>query len=160
VAGGKGLGVENATGDYDLEGGDAGWQGGGIDCEGGKEWEDGVFESGGELGGLVGSKVANLEWVDAGGDEGGDNVLGKESVLLGAHFKDALAECSEIADGGESGGVCGFTTVAAHEHEAANANLEEFVEIGGGDSEELDALEEWEVFAKGFVEDALIKLEP
>jgi hypothetical protein len=38
--------------------------------------------------------------------------------------------------------------------------LEELVKIGCGDGEEFDTFQEREVLAEGFIEDALVELEP
>jgi hypothetical protein len=86
--------------------------------------------------------------------------LVEEVVLVRRHFEDALADGGEGASGGEAGGVRGVAAAAAHEHETADADLEELVEVGRGDGEEFDAFEEWEVIAEGFVEDALVEFQP
>ncbi len=60
----------------------------------------------------------------------------------------------------EAGGVGGFDAAAAQDHQAADADLEELVEIGRGDGEELDALQQRQVVAKRLVEHALVELDP
>ena len=98
--------------------------------------------------------------MNAGFAECGVEFFVEEVVLVRGHFEDALADGGEGASGGEAGGVRGVAAAAAHEHEAADADLEELVEVGRGDGEEFDAFEEGKVIAEGFVEDALVEFQP
>jgi hypothetical protein len=51
-----------------------------------------------------------------------------------------------------SGGVQGV--------KASNADLEKLVEVGTGDGEELDSIQDGEIWSQGFVEDPLVEFEP
>ena len=77
---------------------------------------------------------------NAGLFHGGDEGAGEEQILIRRHFQDALAEDREVAGWGHARCVWGLATAAAHEHQPADADLEELVEIRGGDGEELHSL--------------------
>ena len=92
VAGGLRFRIEQAAGDDDLQCGDDGRRSIRIDCERGEQRENGVLESGGDLGRLGDGKAGRLERPDAGLFKRGDEGAGEQGVLVRAHLEDALAQ--------------------------------------------------------------------
>ena len=84
----------------------------------------------------------------------------EETLLVFLETANALLDGFELFSDIESGDVADGGGGGPEGVETANTDLEEFVEIGAGDGEELDAVEKRELGAKGFVEDALIEFEP
>ena len=92
--------------------------------------------------------------------EGGDEVLTPAAELGVEHAEDALAD-------GAEGGAGGAPIDAALDDvaldlllDAGDSDLEEFVEVRAGDDEELEAFEKRIRRVEGFVEDALVEVEP
>ena len=69
---------------------------------------------------------------------------------------DGIELLPDIESGGVGEGGQGF----GEGEEASDADLEKFVEVGAGDGEEFDAVEEGQVGAECFAEDALVELQP
>ena len=75
----------------------------------------------------------------------------EETFLVFFETANALIDCFELFTDIKSGDVADGGSGSLEGVEAADADLEEFVEIGAGDGEEFDAVEKREIGAKGFV---------
>ena len=158
-AGGAVLLLE-AAGDDDFEGGKGGAGAVGVDGEGGEEGEDEVGEVGGGLEELARGEVLHFDETDALRAHAGEEFVVEEGVLLGGESEDAFADGADLLGGGESSVVGDAGAAAAHHGEATDADLEELIEVGAGDGEELESFEEGFVGAFGLLEDALVEFEP
>jgi hypothetical protein len=122
-------GINEGAGEDDLESGDNGRGGVGIDGEGGEEGRDVVVECDGGVGALGVGELRGGEQDDAFFRECGKEGLVEQLVLIRVHFQHARADGGEVADGSEAGVVAVFPTAAAQQHEGADADLEELVEV-------------------------------
>jgi hypothetical protein len=97
---------------------------------------------------------------DFGGAHGGEKVLVPAAILVG---DEALGIVLEDVEGLAEGSAVGRGFVIAVFNaleDAGDADLEELVEIAGGDGEEFDAFEQGIGGVLGFFEHAPVKAEP
>ena len=132
----------------------------GVDGEGGEHREDARFELAGELGALLVAQLVPVGELDAGVLERRRDLLREHSRLAGDELFDADADRAELLDLVEAVG-----RVAAHPGrelllQAGDADLEELVEVGAEDREELRPFEQRERGVLGEREHARVEVEP
>ncbi len=158
AGGGAGWADEDADGEGLV--GDEGEGMAGIDGEGGEDGEDLGAEIVVGFGALFGGEFDVVAEEDIFAFEGGAEVVGPEMDDLAGEGVDAFADGFELLVGGEAvvGAFGGFFGDFALEE--ADAFHEEFVGVAGVDGEEFDAFEERRTGVHGFVEDAVVEVEP
>ena len=139
------------------------WEGvGGVDGQRGEDGEDFAFEVFVEEGVLGGGKgFGSAEDEAVAGQFGADFGL-PGFVLVGDEVVAAPGDFDELGEGGHAvrRGVLGLEVVVELGLEAGDADLEEFVEVGGGDGQEAEAFKEGVGGVAGFFEDALVEFKP
>jgi hypothetical protein len=140
------------------------WEGvGWVDGNGGQERVDLFMEELGGVGAVGREHLLPVDEADVGLGEGGDEALIPAGGLVEGELVHAVAEAIDALLGGEApfvGNLWEAFAVFELLEDAGDADLDELIEVAGGDGEELDALEEGIGGVGGFFEDAAIELEP
>ena len=105
-------------------------------------------------------EFVELKNIDPLGPEGGKKILVQQIVLVLHEAEHPIANHADLLGGTESRDVRFTGARTAQNGESSDANLEELVEIRSGDGEELETLQEGNLLALGFLEDALVEFEP
>ncbi len=119
-----------------------------------------VLEVGRAVVGLGRGELVDRQVVDAGGGERGHQPAGEQRVLVLDQAQHPPADRGQLLGGGHARGVAQLAAAALQQDQAADPHLEELVEVGGGDREELQAVERRQVVAQRLVEHPLVELEP
>ena len=135
----------------------------GVERDGGEEWVDLLLkELDGEL--AVGlAEVLPLEDADAGFFEFGDEAVVPAIGLVEGEAVQVAADAVEALGAGEAAGVDALGEAEAFFkalEDPGDANLDELIQVAGGDGEEFYALEEGVGGVVGFFEDAAVELKP
>jgi hypothetical protein len=105
-------------------------------------------------------EFVELKNMDPLGPQGGKKILVQQFVLVLHEAEHPFANHADLLGGTESRDVRFAGARTAQNGEPSDANLEELVEIRRGDGEEFETLQEGDLLALGFLEDALIEFEP
>ena len=105
-------------------------------------------------------EFVELKNIDPLGPQGGKKILVQQLVLILHESEHPFANHADLLGGTESRDVRFAGARTAKNGEPSDANLEELVEIRRSDGEEFETLQEGNLFALGFLEDALIEFEP
>jgi len=113
-------------------------------------------------------ELLDLLWVEVGDGvkgeafffEAWEEFFLEEAFLVFFEATDSFLDGFELFANVTAGGVAEVRGGGVKGVEATDADLEKFIEVGAGDGEEFDAVEEGEVGAESLVEDALVKFEP
>jgi hypothetical protein len=84
----------------------------------------------------------------------------QEPILVFDHFPHAACYGFELLPRRHAGGIGPADLLRDEQLEAADADHAEFVQVGGGDGEELQAFEEGKAFVGRFVQHPLVEFEP
>jgi len=135
----------------------------GVECDRCQEWVYLLVE---ELYGELAIRFAEVfpaHDADANRLKFRDEAIIPAGVLVVGELMEALAEAIYALIRGESG----FIGLLEQAHalfkllqDSCDTDLDEFIEVAGGDGEELYSLEDWVGGIVGFFEDAVIELKP
>jgi len=132
----------------------------GIDGEGGEDGKNVPtkgFKGPGDL--VVGEFWDGAE-VDSGLGQGGEKGPVQEAVLVRDHSLDAVVYSQEGIAGAKSVGTVGVAPVFQQLFEGGDTDLEELVQIGTDNGEELDPLEKGLGRILGFLQHPLVEFQP
>lgn len=149
-------------GDDDVEGfvAELGEGVGLVNGEGGEDGEDLFVEVGLDPGEFAGGELVGGFEGDAFEGEGGDEVVVPAAVLVFDEGGDDGVDAAELFAWAEAVVAEGGDVAIDLLDKAGDADFEKFVEVGGDDGEEFDALEEGVEGRLGLFEDAAVEGEP
>jgi hypothetical protein len=81
-------------------------------------------------------------------------------VLVFHQLAHAFADSGQLLGGGHAGGVGAGHAFIEQDVQTADADHEEFVQVGAGDGQELQSLQRRQRLVAGLVENALVELQP
>jgi hypothetical protein len=132
----------------------------GIDAEGGQQGKNLLGENAGGERLLLGVPVGRAQAPDAGGRQGGVEILRQARDLVADHAAHAACDQLQLPAGREPGDVAAPLAGVVQHPQPADTDHEELVQVGGGDGQELEALQQGHAPIERFVEYALVELEP
>jgi hypothetical protein len=132
----------------------------GVEAERAEDGGELAFEVGGDPSGLSSVPGGASHEADVVLSERGDDDVVEDAVLVGDEGVSDLPDTGELVLRGEAIGSDLKTFEVELLFDAGDADLEELVEVGAGDAEELEAFEDRRLLVEGEVEDAAIELQP